>query len=184
MNFNKFLVISCLIASVLVPTLVSADEYQYIYKSWSSDLERDIVADSFNVASQNFTIDTKSKVLFWGHAGSPYDSCDDNWICIESITFNFAIQKKDKTAAEWKHKGFKYINKGKETIEFFGISQEVFKIQVINLSREMATSDPMIVYYSSTNGILGFTQLLYDVESEIQYPVTYWSTENLGFGSR
>lgn len=184
MKFSNFFIIGCLIASASVSTSVIADEPQYIYKSWSSDLGRDIVEETFNVVSQHFSIDTKSKVLFWGHTGSPYNSCEDDWICIESITFNFAIQKKGKLASEWKHKGFRYINKGAVEVEIFGVSQKAFKILVINLSHEMATSDPMIVYYSSTNGILGFTQLLYDVESEIQYPVSYWSIDNVGFGSR
>lgn len=162
-----------------VGTGVQAQEFKYVsinpFKSQDG---------KYDVAKDTFRINKETKSVFWGRSGYTYTGCGKDWLCIKSFVFNFAVPLIDKMPRKWQKFGFAFLNKGNEKISIFGKSKDVVKIEVINLENNFATSDPMIIYYSVESGIIGFTQLIFDEELNVNIPETYFSVTELGFGHK
>lgn len=167
---------------VTLPLNVSADEREYIYKSWNYSWGKSTDETHLAVINETFTIDTKKKVAYLGHAGHPYTTCPEKEVCIRSFGFNFYLPDKGLSLKKWFSDGFNYINKGEAVVELFGVKHSLYKIQVINSSNDLSVANPLIVYYSANAGILGFTKFFYDDDIKMQIPETYWSVGSRGFG--
>ena len=179
-KFYRYFVLVLLLSSACN---VNAEERYFKYSSivtdWSSVDEKEI---NLNANIDKFFIDTKEKIVVFGHSGHPYSTCTEDWSCIVSFELNFALPKNwTPLVKSWSYAGFLFLNKGSLKIEMFGITKTVQKIEAVNQTNDVATSNPTLIYYSSNDGILGVTRLWYNSEIKTYEPQTYWLSGKKGF---
>lgn len=172
-----FLVALSLVGAMTARAEEHLFRYQAVVPVWrmAGDTAKDL-----DVAMRLVVIDSDKRAILFGHSGNPYSSCNGRWLCISSLSFNFAVPKEGRDLPlQWEYGGFRFLNKGLIEIAILGVPQLANKVEVISLSRDDVAANPALIYFSRDRGIVGFTLLWY--EDGVFVPETYFSTTDYGY---
>lgn len=116
------------------------------------------------------TLDLNEKTITTQDAVLPLEICSDSekYFCLFGEGLAFAVEKGTSSNDKWSYKGYDFEVLGKQEISIFGSKRQVSVIAARRHGETPAKS-VAVSYYSSTDGLLGFTIQIGENEPDVYF---------------